>query len=151
MKPIRLLGAATACAILSALPLSAQDGATSMVLTKTPNCGCCTAWADLAEAEGYDVEIVENADYAGTKHAHNVPGDLASCHSTRVGGYVVEGHVPFAALEKLLREKPQIDGIAVPGMPMGSPGMGNDPDAEYDVISFGGDAGAGEVFYRAGK
>ncbi|MCQ0093617.1 DUF411 domain-containing protein [Roseovarius sp. M141] len=151
MKMIQTLAAVAAFAALSATSLLAEDDAMSMVVTKTPNCGCCTAWADLAAAEGYDVEIIENADYTATKHAHGVPGDLASCHSARIGGYVVEGHVPFAALAKLLRDKPAISGIAVPGMPMGSPGMGDDPTARYDVLSFGGEAQTGEVFYRAGE
>ncbi len=151
MKLFQKMIALAAFPVVLAAPLWAEDNANSMVVTKTPSCGCCTAWADLATAEGYDVEVVENADYGATKRAHGVPNDMASCHSTRIGGYVVEGHVPFAALAKLLRDKPQITGIAVPGMPMGSPGMGDDPAARYDVLSFGGDAGDGEVFYRAGE
>ncbi len=151
MKLIQNLVAAAAFSTTLAAPLWAQDSANSMVVTKTPSCGCCTDWADLASAEGYDVEVIENADYGAIKHDHGVPEGMASCHSTRIGGYVVEGHVPFAALAKLLREKPSISGIAVPGMPMGSPGMGNDPSARFDVMSFGGDAGDGEVFYRAGE
>ncbi len=133
------------------MPLMAQDGAMSMIVTKTPSCGCCTAWAEIARSAGYDVEIIENDDYAGTKQAHAVPDELWSCHSTRIGGYVIEGHVPLAAVEKLLTEKPDIKGISVPGMPMGSPGMGDDPDAVFDVIAFGGTAPKGEVFYRAGQ
>ncbi len=72
------------------------------------------------------------------------------CHTAVIDGYVVEGHVPFAAIAKLLEERPEITGIAVPGMPLGSPGMGLDPAARYDVMAFGGDAGEGEVFYQAG-
>jgi hypothetical protein len=151
MKLIQKLITTAALPIMFAAPLWADESANAMIVTKTPNCGCCTDWADLATAEGYDVEIVENADYAATKLAHGVPDDLASCHSTRIDEYVVEGHVPFAALAKLLRDKPAITGISVPGMPMGSPGMGNDPSARFDVISFGGDANDGEVFYRAGE
>jgi hypothetical protein len=67
-----------------------------------------------------------------------------------IDGYVIEGHVPFAAISKLLEERPDITGIAVPGMPSGSPGMGNDPTARYDVIAFGGNAADGEVFHQAG-
>lgn len=151
MKLFPKIVALAALPIVLAAPLWAEEDTTSMVVTKTPSCGCCTAWADLAAAEGYDVEVIEDADYGATKRAHGVPHDMASCHSTRIGGYVVEGHVPFAALAKLLRDKPAISGIAVPGMPMGSPGMGDDPAARYDVMSFGGDAGDGEVFYRAGE
>ncbi|MFX0540618.1 DUF411 domain-containing protein [Roseovarius sp. S4756] len=132
-------------------PAMSVPAGLSMTVTKTPNCGCCSAWADLAAKDGYDVEILENMDYAGTKRAHDVPANLTSCHSTRVGGYVVEGHVPLAAVEKLLTEKPDITGISVPGMPAGSPGMGDDPNAQFDVIAFGGTAGDGEIFYRAGQ
>ncbi|QYX55301.1 CopG family transcriptional regulator [Roseovarius sp. SCSIO 43702] len=129
----------------------AGDEEHRMVVTKTPSCGCCTAWAEIARAEGFAVEIVENADYVGTKRAHGVPDDLWSCHSTRVGGYVVEGHVPIEAVRRLLAERPDVAGIAVPGMPAGSPGMGDDPTARFDVLSFGGAAEAGEVFYKAGE
>ncbi|WP_113912238.1 DUF411 domain-containing protein [Roseovarius dicentrarchi] len=151
MKLFQNIAAAAAMTTALAAPLWAEGAATAMVVTKTPSCGCCTDWADLARAEGYDVEVIENADYGAIKHDHGVPEGMASCHSTRIGGYVVEGHVPFAALAKLLHDKPNISGIAVPGMPMGSPGMGNDPSARFDVMSFGGDATEGEVFYRAGE
>jgi len=121
-----------------------------MTVTKTPGCGCCTEWANLARKAGYAVREVMTDDYVAMKRAHGVPQHLASCHSARVAGYVVEGHVPFEALEKLLAERPGIHGLAVPGMPDGSPGMGDDPKARYDVIAFGGVAGAGQVYYRAG-
>ncbi|PVA11312.1 CopG family transcriptional regulator [Pelagivirga sediminicola] len=152
MKSSLLIAALAAPFFLSApAAVHAEGPLASMIVTKTPNCGCCSAWADLASKDGYDVEIIENMDYAGTKRAHGVPPELSSCHSTRVGDYVVEGHVPLAAVEKLLTVKPDITGIAVPGMPAGSPGMGDDPNAQFDVIAFGGTAGAGQVFYRAGQ
>ncbi|MBU3000095.1 CopG family transcriptional regulator [Roseovarius nubinhibens] len=122
----------------------------AMVMTKTPGCGCCDAWADLARAEGHTVEVIETYDYAGMKADHGVPNDLASCHSVKVGDYVVEGHVPLEAVKRMLRDKPEISGIAVPGMPAGSPGMGDDPKAKFDVMAFGGDAKEGEVYYKAG-
>ena len=80
-----------------------------------------------------------------------MPVELWSCHTATLESYVIEGHVPFEAVEKLLDEQPDITGIAVPGMPMGSPGMGDDPSAVYDVIAWGGEAGAGEVFFTAGE
>lgn len=122
-----------------------------MHVTKSPTCGCCGAWVALARDEGYEIEVTDTHDVTAVKLDSNVPGEMWACHTARIGGYVVEGHVPFAALSKLLREKPQITGIAVPGMPAGSPGMGNNPSARYDVISFGDDAGAGDVFFRAGQ
>ena len=122
----------------------------TMVVMKTPTCGCCAAWVELARREGFEVEVTDTEDYEGMKAMANVPEDVWSCHTTRIGGYTVEGHVPFAAVRKLLDERPDVAGIAVPGMPMGSPGMGDDPDARYDVIAYGGAAKPGEVFFRAG-
>ena len=126
------------------------DDDRTMLVMKTPTCGCCAAWVDLARREGFAVEVTDTADYVGMKALANVPEDVWSCHTTRIGGYTVEGHVPFAAVRKLLDERPDIAGIAVPGMPAGSPGMGDDPQARYDVLAFGGAAGEGEVFFRAG-
>jgi hypothetical protein len=122
-----------------------------MHVTKNPTCGCCGAWIALAREEGYDIEVTETDDVTPAKREASIPDALWSCHTAVIGGYVVEGHVPFAALAKLLRERPEIDGIAVPGMPAGSPGMGDDPTARFDVIAFGGTADAGEIFYEAGK
>ena len=122
----------------------------TMHVTKSPTCGCCTAWVALARAEGYEVETTDTRDYVGPKKKAGVPDDLWACHTATIDGYVIEGHVPFAALAKLLEDRPEIAGIAVPGMPGGSPGMGNDPSARFDVIAFGGTAAEGDVFYKAG-
>ncbi|CTQ48544.1 DUF411 domain-containing protein [Jannaschia donghaensis] len=115
-----------------------------------PGCSCCHAWADLARARGHVVTVEEMTDTAAQKNALGVPEQLVSCHTIRAEGYVFEGHVPFDALDAVLRDRPAIAGLAVPGMPMGSPGMGDDPAARFDVIAFGGAAGDGRVFYRAG-
>lgn len=122
----------------------------TMHVTKSPTCGCCGAWVALAREEGYDIEVTETDNVTPAKREASIPGALWSCHTAIIDGYVLEGHVPFEALAKLLEERPEIDGIAVPGMPVGSPGMGDDPTARFDVIAFGGDAGAGAVFYQAG-
>ena len=74
-----------------------------------------------------------------------------ACHMAVIDGYVVEGHVPFDALARLLLDRPEISGIAVPGMPYGSPGMGTDPDAQYDVFAFGGSAGQGQLYHQVGQ
>ena len=122
-----------------------------MHVTKSPTCGCCGAWVSLAEEEGFEVEVTDTVDVATAKLEGDVPGDMWACHTATIDGYVVEGHVPLGALRKLLSERPDVRGIAVPGMPYGSPGMGDDPSARYDVFAFGGKAGDGEVFYRAGE
>lgn len=122
----------------------------TMHVTKSPTCGCCGAWVALAREEGFEVETTDTRDVTSIKLDSDVPGPLWSCHTTEFAGYVIEGHVPFEAIRQLLEERPAIAGIAVPGMPFGSPGMGDDPDARFAVIAFGGDAAEGEVFYRAG-
>lgn len=102
-----------------------------MVMHKDPNCGCCGKWGDAARAAGFVVAVAETRDIMAVKAKYGVPSALASCHTTIVGGYVVEGHVPLGAVARLLRTKPKITGIAVPGMPIGAPGMevpGRKPD-----------------------
>ena len=160
--PIRTItsvlpAAALVAGLLTVAPIHAHADAAphvpaehTMSVTKTPTCGCCGAWVELARREGYAVEVTNTEDYALMKKMAGVPEPMHSCHTTRIGGYTVEGHVPFAAVAKLMREKPDIAGIAVPGMPMGSPGMGDDPDARFDVLAYGGKAKPGEVFFRAG-
>ena len=140
---------ALSAASLAAATLPAR-AVTPMHVLVAPGCGCCHAWADLGRARGYAVTVSELVDPQAQKTALGVPPGLASCHTVQADGYVFEGHVPFEALDAVLRDRPAITGLAVPGMPMGSPGMGDDPAARYDVIAFGGAAGNGTVFYRAG-
>ena len=121
-----------------------------MTVHKDPNCGCCTAWADLAEDAGFKVAIIEDDDLYALKDRLGVPADMQSCHTVEVDGYVIEGHVPLDALARLLDERPAITGIAVPGMPAGSPGMGDDPAARYEVIAWGGKAEGGTIYQRMG-
>lgn len=164
MKPIKTLlaftpvaalalGMATFSAVGTAHADSHGDMAEhgTMHVTKSPTCGCCGAWVALAREEGYDIEVTDTRDVTSAKLENDVPETMWACHTAMIDGYVVEGHVPFEALAKLLAERPEITGIAVPGMPGGSPGMGDDPAARYDVMAFGGEAGGGEVFYQAGS
>lgn len=150
-----LLGASTALLVgcgkddqaglasANAAETSAADAASTakppMIVYRDPNCGCCGAWADQAKAAGYPVKIEIRDDMGTVKTGLNVRADLASCHTVMVAGYVLEGHVPFDHIAKLLAEKPKdIIGLAVPGMPRGSPGM-EMPDGsmdEFDVIGF---------------
>jgi hypothetical protein len=90
---------------------------------KSPTCGCCSLWVDHLEANGFQVETVDVQDTGAIKRQYGIPDSLASCHTAVVGGYVVEGHVPAADVHRLLRERPEAGGLAVPGMPIGSPGM----------------------------
>ena len=117
----------------------AQTALPKVVVTKDPNCGCCGGWVEHMKAAGFSVEVVTTPQVNRVKARLGVPDALASCHTAEVGGYVIEGHVPADAVKRLLAEKPQARGLAVPGMPIGSPGMeveGADPDT-YDVVLFG--------------
>ncbi len=107
---------------------------------RNPGCGCCGKWAEMLKAAGFDVTMEDDADLVGRRKAAGVPDDLAGCHLAMMGDYVIEGHVPLREIERLLTEKPAVLGIAVPGMPMGSPGMemGDSRDA-YDVVAFKAD------------
>ena len=138
MKPIRSMAiavmffATVAVSGLSGMPASAQD----ITVHKTPWCGCCTGWVKHLEENGFSVTAVDHEDLAPIKSQLGVPRRLQSCHTAVVDGYVVEGHVPAEEIHKMLAERPAIKGLAVPGMPIGSPGMeGADPEP-YTVYSF---------------
>ncbi|MCA0930705.1 DUF411 domain-containing protein [Ruegeria profundi] len=122
-----------------------------MHVVKSPTCGCCGAWVSLAREEGFEVEVTDTADVTSAKLEGGVPGNMWACHTATIDGYVVEGHVPFEAIRKLLSERPNVKGIAVPGMPYGSPGMGTDPTVRYDVFAFGGEASDNQVYYSVGQ
>ncbi|WP_134725826.1 DUF411 domain-containing protein [Paracoccus luteus] len=123
------------------LGLARTAGAATLPLvtvTKDPSCGCCGDWVQHLRAEGFPVRVIESADVDSLKQRLGVPPDLASCHTAEVGGYVVEGHVPAPAIRRMLAQRPDATGLAVPGMPAGSPGMdypGVAPEP-YDVILF---------------
>ena len=106
---------------------------------KTSTCGCCRLWVDHLKTNGFDVQAmdVSAADVRAISKAAGLPEDGTSCHTSKIGNYVVEGHVPASDIKRLLKEKPAIAGIAAPGMPMGSPGMEQGGAKEpYDVMAF---------------
>lgn len=111
-----------------------------------PGCGCCGNYAEYLRG-ALDGDLTETVpeDVDAVKREHGVPGDLRSCHTLVVDGYVVEGHVPAETIATLLDERPAIDGIALPGMPAGSPGMGGEKSEPFVVYAIGGDR-TGEVF-----
>ncbi len=110
--------------------------AADVVVYKSPTCGCCNGWVSHMQENGYSVEVHNRSDMSPVKAELGVPRHLQSCHTAKVGGYVVEGHVPADVIARLLKEKPQVKGIAVPGMPMGSPGMEGPRKDAYDVLTF---------------
>jgi hypothetical protein len=109
----------------------------AMTVYKTPTCGCCAKWVDHVKAAGFKVQVQDMDDLTEIKQASGVPIAIRTCHTAVVGNYVVEGHVPADLVKKMLAEKPKMAGIAVPGMPIGSPGMeqGNEKQP-YDVVLF---------------
>ena len=111
----------------------------SIIVHRDPNCGCCGAWVDHLRTSGFATEVFETAAINRLKSKLGVPQSLASCHTAEIDGYVIEGHVPAAAIRRLLAERPQGKGLAVAGMPIGSPGMevdGSEPET-YSVVLFG--------------
>lgn len=124
----------------------------SMTVYKTPWCGCCKVWTEAMPKAGYTVEVKEMDDLSLTKQQAGVPAQLEACHTAVMGKYIIEGHVPLQAIEKLRSEQPNVRGVAVAGMPMGSLGMGYDPKAQYDVMSFTSTkTDQPALFYKAGK
>ena len=139
-----LLGGA---ALLLAVRPSAPQADADIHVYKSATCGCCTNWVDHLEAEGFTVSVENVMDMNAVKRREGVPGDLASCHTALIGDYVIEGHVPARVIRAFLEEAPELAGIAVPGMPIGSPGMEGPNPRPYDVLAFDKDGNRG-VFER---
>lgn len=111
--------------------------ATDLTLYKSPYCGCCTAWAEQMEEAGFNVTVVEQANNNKLRKEYGIAPELTSCHTAIVDGYAIEGHVPVKDIKRLLRKKPAILGITVPGMPASSPGMDVPGNTDsYQVIAF---------------
>ena len=146
-----------------------QDPQQTIEVYKSPSCGCCTKWVAHLRSHGFAVETKDTDNVDEVKARHRVPGQLRSCHTALVAGYVIEGHVPAADVQRLLNERPAVLGLAVAGMPIGSPGMEVevkslrpvDPSTgafplpiikpqPYDVVAFTEDGGT-RVFATYGR
>ena len=135
MKRRQLLLAAATGAATWALPASATVSLPAVEVYKSPTCGCCGAWVDHLRAAGFTVKVTEVADTTVARKRYGLPDRFGSCHTAVVAGYVVEGHVPAAEVKRLLAARPAAIGLAVPGMPVGSPGMEvGDRKDPYDVF-----------------
>lgn len=132
------IGAALAITASALLPLrTATSALPEVVVYKSPTCGCCNAWIDHLQDNGFKVVARDTNDVTTIKMQHGVTPELASCHTALVDGYVLEGHVPAADVKSLLEQRPAITGLSVPGMPIGSPGMEQgDMKQPYDVVAF---------------
>lgn len=105
-----------------------------IVVYKNPNCGCCGAWVDHLKEEGFQVSVISLSDVSEKRRSLGMPDELSSCHTATVQGYVLEGHVPALDVKALLKARPSALGLAVPGMPMNSPGMGAPTGKSFDVL-----------------
>ncbi len=122
----------------------------NLVVYKDAQCGCCQSWVEHMKQNGYPATVT-NADMSVIKREHKIPAALGSCHTTLVGGYIIEGHVPASDVEKLLAQKPaKVRGLTIPGMPKSAPGMDLTPFEPYTVLSFDA-AGRTTIFARHDK
>jgi hypothetical protein len=122
--------------------------AATIEVVKSPYCGCCNHWIEYLRHEGFEVNVTEAEDVTPAARRLGVPDDLRSCHTASIDGYAIEGHVPAEDIRRLLAERPDAAGLAVPGMPIGSPGMEQgDRRDPYQTILFTRD-GTRQVFAR---
>jgi hypothetical protein len=121
---------------LGTAPAAAEE-VRQATLYKNPQCGCCEGYADYLRANGFEVLVKPTHDLPLLHRQHGVPEPLVGCHTTLIDGYVVEGHVPIAAVARLLTERPDIKGISLPGMPEGSPGMFGEKTAPFTIYEIG--------------
>ena len=142
---MRTLTLALAVALVASVTPTAQV-ATPITVYKTPTCGCCGKWVDHMRKSGFNPTVTDLPNLAAVKQSAGVPANLQSCHTSTIAGYAIEGHVPADVVRQLLKEKPKVGGIAVPGMPAGSPGM-EQPGRQdkYDIVAFGKD-GSQQVY-----
>jgi hypothetical protein len=115
---------------------SVDQSLPQVVVYKTATCGCCNGWVEHLRAAGFDVDARNVSDLMSVKLDAGVPGPMVTCHTALVDGYVVEGHVPVDQIKRMLAERPEIAGIGVPGMPVGSPGMEGPNPQPYEVLAF---------------
>jgi len=145
-----LLAAGAADLLLSGCARAAKPG--TLVVYKTPYCGCCKGWVAHMDRAGFSPTVKEVEDLAPVRGRYGVPFKLSSCHTGVIGGYVIEGHVPPEDVTRLLREKPKALGLTVPGMPIGSPGMEvpNRPAESFQTLLLLDRSGRTQVFATHG-
>ena len=140
---------ACSASFAAAAPFAAwAEDKPSIHVMKDPNCGCCSAWIEILENEGFAVTTERSMGTLLIKYKQDngIPQKMAACHTGKIDGYMIEGHVPPADIRNLLAERPDAIGLAVPGMPYGSPGMGPESERDaYDVYLIARD-GSSEVF-----
>ena len=137
--------AAIASLVLLAISSPSQSSGPLITVFKTPTCACCGKWVEHLKANGFTVKVQEVNDTSAYERQYRVPRSMVSCHTAVVNGYTIEGHVPAAEIKRLLSERPKAVGLAVPGMPVGSPGMEAARSETYSVVIFD-ESGHGSVY-----
>ena len=143
---IRTILAATTLLLAAITAPAAADNRPAATLYKNPECTCCEGYAAYLRRNGFDVNVVATHDLPLIKKQHSVPEPFEGCHTTLIGGYVVEGHVPVKTLKKLLYERLNIQGISLPGMPQGSPGMTGVKSGPFTIYELGSDPNKPRVY-----
>ena len=133
--------------VLFAISLPSQSPGPLVTVFKTPTCSCCGKWVEHLRTNGFTVKVQEVNSTAASERQYRVPRDMESCHTAVVDGYTIEGHVPATEIKRLLNERPKLVGLAVPGMPLGSPGMEGARSDAYSVFGFD-DKGHTTVYAR---
>jgi hypothetical protein len=126
---------AIALVLFNPSKINADTALPVVTVYKSPTCGCCSKWVSHLESNGFVVNAINKNDLGPIKRELGIEPQFQSCHTAKIGNYVVEGHVPAADIKKMLTEKPDIDGLAVPRMPMGSPGMEGPRKDNYNVLA----------------
>lgn len=132
---VAVLTVIAAFALFDPKPTEADSALPVVTVYKSPSCGCCGQWVKHMESNGFKVITKNRKDLSPIKKQFGIPGEFQACHTAKIGKYVVEGHVPASDIKRMLKEKPAIDGLVVPGMPMGSPGMEGPRKDKYKVLA----------------
>src|SRR6266851_1823219 len=152
MRGEQIMNRRNSLALIASLVLFAKSSRSQspgplISVFKTPTCSCCGKWVEHLKANGFTVKVQEVNSTAAYERQYRVPRSMVSCHTAVVNGYTIEGHVPAADIKRLLNEKPKAVGLAVPGMPVGSPGMEAAHSEAFSVLIFD-ESGHGSVFAR---
>ena len=122
------------------------SGNVKMSVYRSPSCGCCGVWIEHMKKHGFAITDIKTDELEAIKEQYNVPSNLASCHTAMIDGYLMEGHIPADEIKRFLKQKPNLKGLSVPGMPLGTPGMeAGERKQPFDVLAFN-DSGKVEVF-----
>ena len=132
---------------LSIAPVAWAQASEAVTVYKSPSCGCCGKWADHLKAAGFKVDVINSADVGLERKRLGMPDQYGSCHTAKVGNYIIEGHVPATDIQRLLKEKPKAIGLSAPGMPASAPGMDSPNKTPYETLLVKAD-GAASTFAK---